>query len=65
MEPLCGIYHKSLEAKFLLMQKDNSHKLGKLLKASNTSFILCDNEEKFLNLNHPHDYKQALKIISN
>jgi len=65
LEPLCGIYHRSLQAKFVQMQKENTHKLGFLLKNSKTHSISFSSQEKFLNLNHPQEYKQALKIISN
>ena len=64
-QPLCGIYHKTLAKKFLQMQEENSHKLGYLLKNSHTNYVEFKNQEKFLNLNHPDEYKTALEIISN
>lgn len=63
MQPMCGIYHRSLETKFNVMLENNSHKLGQLLKTSKTNFKTFDNEKAFLNLNHPHEYKQALSIV--
>jgi molybdopterin-guanine dinucleotide biosynthesis protein A len=62
-QPMCGIYHRSLQNGFKqILQKDN-HKLGFLLKNSNTTFVNFDDEKPFLNLNHPHEYKEALSLI--
>lgn len=63
LQPLCGIYHRSLEKKFQTMQDKNNHKLGFLLKNSQTKYVYFDNSEPFLNLNHPHEYKKALTLI--
>lgn len=63
IEPMCGIYHRSLQHKFIDMLKENNHKLGFLLKSSNTSYVEFEDEKPFLNLNHPHEYEQALALI--
>ena len=63
MQPLCGIYHRSLEKKFNDMLDGDNHKLGYLLKNSNTKFVRFENEDEFLNLNHPDEYKKAQQII--
>jgi len=63
MQPMCGIYHRSLEKKFLYMLKENNHKLGYLLKTSNTNFIEFEDEKAFLNLNNPQEYQEALTLI--
>ena len=63
IQPMCGIYHRSLQNKFTDMLKDNNHKLGFLLKSSNTNFVEFDDEKPFLNLNHPHEYQEALNLI--
>ena len=62
-QPMCGIYHRSLKSEFIQMLKDDNHKLGFLLKNSNTTFVNFDDEKPFLNLNHPHEYKEALTLI--
>ena len=64
MQPLCGIYHNSLEKKFQEMQKTDNHKLGFLLKNSRTSYVYFKDEEPFLNLNNPQEYEIALKRIN-
>lgn len=64
IEPMCGIYHRSIEKKFSLMLKEDNHKLGFLLKTSNTIYIEFEDEKPFLNLNHPHEYQEALRLIT-
>jgi len=62
-QPMCGIYHISLEKKFLTMLETNNHKLGCLLKNSITSYVNFENETSFLNMNNPDEYTQALTLI--
>ncbi|MEA1892140.1 MAG: molybdenum cofactor guanylyltransferase MobA [Campylobacterota bacterium] len=59
IQPMCGIYHYSLEEKFIKMLKDENHKLGFLLHSSNTKFIKFDDESPFLNINYPDQYQKA------
>ncbi|MDO8453426.1 MAG: molybdenum cofactor guanylyltransferase MobA [Sulfurimonas sp.] len=63
IEPMCGIYHRSLESGFVSMLETNNHKLGFLLKKANTIFVPFEDAQPFLNLNSPDDYKEALKLI--
>ncbi len=63
VQPLCGIYHRSLESKFLTMLHKNSHKLGFLLKNTHTKFVSFENSKAFLNLNHPQEYQEALSLL--
>ena len=62
IQPMCGIYHRSLEKEFICMLENDSHKLGQLLKTHKTTFKIFEDEEPFLNLNYPHEYKQALAL---
>ncbi|MFT7002936.1 MAG: molybdopterin-guanine dinucleotide biosynthesis protein A [Sulfurimonas sp.] len=64
IQPMCGIYHRSLQEQFTQMLETNNHKLGFALKSSKTTFVNFDNEKPFLNLNHPHEYEEALKLIN-
>ena len=57
--PMCGIYHRSLLPAFKAMIQDNNHRLGKLLQQSHTKYINFDNEDAFVNLNHPQEYQEA------
>lgn len=63
MEPMCGIYHRSLEPAFNTMLHEDNHKLGFLLKSSKTNFVHFDDKKAFLNLNHPHEYQEALALV--
>ena len=64
IQPLCGIYHRSLESKFLEMLESDNHKLGYLLKSSNTTFVDFEDEVAFLNLNNPSEYQEALELLN-
>ena len=63
IQPLCGIYHRSLEKEIQTMYDKNSHKLGFLLKNSKAKYIYFKDSTPFLNLNHPHEYQKALTLI--
>ena len=62
--PMCGIYHRSLYEKFVVMLETSNHRLGKLLSDSKTLFVPFENELKFMNLNHPHEYQEAMTRFS-
>ena len=64
MQPMCGIYHRSISEKFNQMFKEENHKLGYLLKNSTTIFVDFEDEKPFLNLNHPHEYQEALSLLN-
>ena len=64
IQPMCGIYHPSLEEKFVTMLQEDKHKLGYLLKNSKTHSVHFENEKAFLNLNNPSDYQKALLLIN-
>jgi len=61
--PMCGIYTKRLIPKLKEMVENNQHKLGHLLKTSNTNFVIFDSDEPFFNLNRPEEYTQALLTL--
>ncbi len=65
IQPMCGIYHRSLAPKFKMMLQEENHKLGYLLKSAKTLFVDFEDEKPFLNLNHPHEYKEALAKLAN
>jgi len=64
IQPMCGIYHLSTKEKFYRMSKEDNHKIGFLLKNSKTVFVDFEDEKPFLNLNHPYEYQEALKLLS-
>lgn len=63
MQPMCGIYHISLKEHFLKMANEDNHKLGYLLRNSNTNFVDFDDERAFLNINYPQEYQEALQLL--
>ena len=63
VQPLCGLYRKSiLPLAYAQLEKEN-HKLGDLLRLANTLFVKFDEDTPFTNLNHPEEYQQALKTF--
>lgn len=61
--PMVGIYHLSLLDKFSRMLREGDHRLGKLLTVNNTHYVEFGNEELFMNLNHPHEYHDAISRL--
>ncbi len=59
--PMCGIYHRSLLGEFERMLREGDHRLGKLLASSKTRFVEFADEAPFMNLNHPHEYQEAIQ----
>lgn len=58
--PLCGLYHRSLASEFERMLDQGDHRLGKLLSHSQTRYVDFGDDRLFANLNHPHEYQEAL-----
>ena len=65
IQPMCGIYHRSLEIDFMKMLQNNNHKLGFLLKNADTTFVNFKDDKPFLNLNTKDEYLQAVSILRN
>ena len=64
IQPLCGIYTKRLHKSFLKMLQNNNHKLGHLLKNTQTTYVYFPDTKPFLNMNYLKDYKKALEILT-
>ena len=65
VQPLCGLYKRSvLPLAYAQFEKGN-HKLGDLLKLANTLFVKFDEDIPFTNLNHPEEYQKALRHFEN
>ena len=63
LEPLCGIYRRSILAhakKALLL---NNHRLVRLLEEVGVQKVEVDDSESFMNLNHPFEYEEALNRL--
>lgn len=63
IHPLCGIYHRSLLPTFESMAETGDHALGKMLRTKKVVYVDFDDETRFANLNHPHEYDAALKRV--
>jgi len=65
IEPLCGIYHKTLYPSFVKMQEKQEHRLSQLLLKTKTHFVKFPQAAAFLNLNNPKEYQEALQLLQN
>ena len=63
IHPMCGLYHRSLQLEFTQMLQTNNHRLGMLLQRSRTKFVAFEDEDAFANLNHPHEFQEALQKL--
>ena len=61
-QPLCGIYRRSILPLAQKNLEEDDHKLNNLLKEAHTQFVSFDDDTPFINLNHPHEYKNALLL---
>jgi len=64
VQPLCGIYRRSI----LPLAQENrikeNHRLNDLLTKAHTQFIRFNDDTPFTNLNHPHEYESALESLT-
>jgi molybdopterin-guanine dinucleotide biosynthesis protein A len=62
LEPLCGVYRKSILPLAKELFNKDIHKLNYLLKLSKTKEIVFKENDKFLNLNTLQDYEIACDL---
>ncbi len=62
MQPLCGIYYQSILPTIEEDLSHNGHKLGRLLQKVRCRYVDFEEEDAFMNLNHPHEYQKALLL---
>ena len=65
IQPLCGLYRRSILPLAHAQLKKGDHRLTDLLEFANTLYVVFDEDMPFLNLNHPQEYQEALKIFGN
>jgi molybdopterin-guanine dinucleotide biosynthesis protein A len=63
IQPLCGLYRRSLLPFAQKALEADRHKLTTLLKNVDTHFVPFEEEELFANLNQPHEYMAALELL--
>ena len=61
VQPLCGVYKRSVLPIAKEHLKNKNHRLNNLLKKIETQFVPFEDDTLFLNLNHPHEYEKAQK----
>jgi len=61
LQPLCGIYKRSLLPLAQAYFRVDRHRLTQLLKEAKSKVVVFDKDEPFTNLNHPHEYEEALR----
>ncbi len=65
VQPLCGLYKKSILPLAYAQLKKGNHKLSDLLRLANTLFVQFNEDEPFTNLNHPEEYQNAFRRFYN
>lgn len=63
LEPLCGIYKRTILTKAKEFLEDDNHRLQALLNRVETQSVSIDNTKEFMNLNHPFEYEEAKKLV--
>jgi len=61
IQPLCGIYRKSILPLAYKHLEEKNYALHTLLSTATTHFVTFDDDAPFANLNHPHEYEEALR----
>jgi len=64
VQPLCGVYKRSILPVAQAHLKEGNHRLQSLLKKVDTQFVPFTEDALFINLNHPHEYEKALKSFN-
>jgi len=63
-QPLCGIYRRSVLPVAQENLKADDHRIGNLLNRVGTKFVFFEDDAAFSNLNHPHEYEEAVTRIT-
>lgn len=63
LEPLCAIYKRSVLPKAKEMYQAGDHRMTNLLENLRTQNVYFEKKELFINLNHPHEYDEALLLL--
>lgn len=63
-QPLCGVYKRKVLPIAKAHIEANSHKIGKVLQEVKTKMVDFEDDRLFANLNHPHEYEEALSRLT-
>jgi len=61
IQPLCGLYKRSILPLAQAQYKEGNHKLQDLLTKAKVEIVLFSDNTPFTNLNQPQEYEKALK----
>lgn len=61
IQPLCGLYKKSMLPFVNKQLEKNNHKLQSVLDLAQTYYVDFNDDLPFTNLNHPHEYEKAIQ----
>jgi len=61
IQPLCGLYKRSILPYAKEQYRKGNHKLQDLLNQANTEVVSFSDNMPFTNLNHPKEYEEAFK----
>jgi len=61
LQPLCGIYRRTILPAAYTALQENNHRLGKLLHGVTSQTVHFEEEKLFSNLNCPDEYENAYK----
>ena len=64
IQPLCGIYRRSILPMAKTYLQENNHRLTSLLNASKIIYVNFDSNTAFTNLNTPEQYQDLLKELT-
>jgi len=64
IQPLCGLYKKSILPLIYRQAEEGNHKLQVLLELAQTNYVTFSDDLPFTNLNHPHEYEKAFNSLS-
>jgi len=65
IQPLCGLYKRSILSLAYAQLKKENHRLSDLLDLANTLYVQFSEDKPFTNLNRPEEYQKALKMMGN
>jgi len=64
IEPLCGIYRRTILPQAKQLLAEDNHRLRPLLNQLQTQRVYFEEGDAFVNLNHPHEYHAAYRLSS-
>ncbi|MCF6205624.1 MAG: molybdenum cofactor guanylyltransferase MobA [Sulfurovum sp.] len=64
VHPLCGVYDKDFLPFAKAAMAQGKHKLVSLIEETDSGYADFPQSKAFMNLNHPHEYEEAKRVMS-